>query len=252
MDDALLKEYLRLRTQKSSGNNGYYQITLLANDDGFLEKSIQTSWCGYTKTRPRREIRKGRLFHPEPQKKWLEKSFDEPCIIVNDENDLHIFFLWGGVALIERDIAAKHIPDLVEPREYMKDSSHLGFVGVSDLPRSKTQHAPSKKLRMSVIQRDEYRCRACGRSPADYVDVELHVHHIIPWGIGGITEEKNLITICKTCHDGLDPHYSPSLSILQKHCQDRVEDKDQDRREKHFQGILNYQLSLMSYLEENA
>jgi hypothetical protein len=44
--------------------------------------------------------------------------------------------------------------------------------------------------------------------------VELHVHHIRPWAKGGLTEEDNLITLCKTCHDGLDPHHDPSLFDL--------------------------------------
>jgi HNH endonuclease len=34
-----------------------------------------------------------------------------------------------------------------------------------------------------------------------------------PWQYGGLTERDNLITLCQTCHEGLDPHYEPSLQF---------------------------------------
>jgi hypothetical protein len=74
------------------------------------------------------------------------------------------------------------------------------------IPKASLARAPSKKLRMQVMRRDDLRCRICGRRAADYVDVELHVHHIRPHGVGGLTEADNLITLCHTCHTGLDPH----------------------------------------------
>jgi 5-methylcytosine-specific restriction endonuclease McrA len=64
---------------------------------------------------------------------------------------------------------------------------------------------------MSVLRRDNRRCRICGRRPDDHVDVELHVHHIRPWAKGGLTEITNLITLCHTCHKGLEPHEDPTL-----------------------------------------
>jgi HNH endonuclease len=39
----------------------------------------------------------------------------------------------------------------------------------------------------------------------------LHVHHIRPHGTGGLTEIDNLITLCHTCHIGLDPHLELGL-----------------------------------------
>jgi hypothetical protein len=47
--------------------------------------------------------------------------------------------------------------------------------------------------------------------PADHLDVELHVHHIRPWGQGGVTTARNLVTLCHTCHAGLEPHGDWSL-----------------------------------------
>ena len=37
---------------------------------------------------------------------------------------------------------------------------------------------------------------------------------MLPWGQGGITEEENLVTLCGTCHDGLEPHYETQLFDL--------------------------------------
>lgn len=64
---------------------------------------------------------------------------------------------------------------------------------------------------MDVLRRDDFRCQICGRRAADHVDIELHVHHILPYGMGGLTEPYNLITLCHTCHCGLDPHFEVRL-----------------------------------------
>lgn len=246
MEDQLTKEYLRLRTQKPTGSDGYYQITFLSDSSGKLQQSVQTQWHSFTETQPRREIRSGRLYDPEPQKEWLDKNLRQSAVIVNTVEDLHVFFLCGGHALVEKTLGDELLSDLVGPRLTLLDSTHTGFVNADSLPKSKIQHAPSKKLRMEVIMRDEYRCRICGRSPANYVDVELHVHHIIPWGIGGITEKANLITLCKTCHDGLEPHYSPQLSKLQKD----IHENELSGQDAYIWGVKNYQMQLSKYFSD--
>ena len=242
--DYLIQEYIRLRTQKEVRTDGYYHITITANEEGVITHSIQTSWTGYTETKPKREIREGRLFsHPMDVKNNLEKILKQSCVIVNDEKDLFLFFLYGGHAMIEKHVATIHLANLVNNRECMKDSSHSGFTSVV---KNKMQHVPSKKLRMEILSRDDFRCRSCGRSPAVYIDIELHVHHIIPWGIGGITEKENLITICKTCHDGLSPHYYPQLSSLQK-------DKYLTPIEQSINydsNVYNYQQKLSQYIND--
>jgi 5-methylcytosine-specific restriction endonuclease McrA len=51
-----------------------------------------------------------------------------------------------------------------------------------------------------VLTRDNYICQHCkGKSK----DKRLEVHHIIFRSQNGSDEEANLITLCKTCHDGL-------------------------------------------------
>ena len=54
--------------------------------------------------------------------------------------------------------------------------------------------------RAYVLTRDNYTCQHCkGKNK----DKKLEVHHIIFKCNGGLDEESNLITLCKTCHDKL-------------------------------------------------
>jgi hypothetical protein len=204
-------QVVRLLTQTELPGGKYFTITLLADDTGHLQWGVQTLWCGYTDTMPRREIRKGRLYRGEAQRAfYLEHG--EPALLINNGNDLAIWLAFGGHGVVFEEIGTRHFPDLVGEQVSAADSGGLGFRHLEDLTEAQLQHAPSKKLRMQVLNRDGRRCMICGRSAAFYVDVELHVHHAIPWGKGGITEEANLITLCKTCHDGLDPHYDLPLT----------------------------------------
>jgi len=55
------------------------------------------------------------------------------------------------------------------------------------------------KLRVKVLERDNYTCQMCG---AKAPDVKLHIDHIIPISRGGVTEEKNLRALCRDCNLG--------------------------------------------------
>ncbi|MBB4854051.1 hypothetical protein HNP40_001431 [Mycobacteroides chelonae] len=67
---------------------------------------------------------------------------------------------------------------------------------------------------MQVLKRDNYRYVIYGRRAKDHVDLEPHVHHLIPWRMDGPTAEENLLTLCGACHKGLDPDYQPMLCEL--------------------------------------
>lgn len=49
------------------------------------------------------------------------------------------------------------------------------------------------RLRFKVMQRDNFKCCICGKSPATNPDIELHIDHIVPWSKG----EKQYLKICK-------------------------------------------------------
>ena len=66
----------------------------------------------------------------------------------------------------------------------------------------KSTRAISDKLRYQVLKRDNFKCCACGASPAKDPSVELHIDHIIPWSKGGESTLKNLQTLCFKCNIG--------------------------------------------------
>ena len=60
----------------------------------------------------------------------------------------------------------------------------------------------SDKLRYQVLKRDNFKCCACGASPAKDSSVELHVDHIVPVSVGGKNTIENLQTLCSRCNLG--------------------------------------------------
>ena len=60
----------------------------------------------------------------------------------------------------------------------------------------------SDKLRYQVLKRDNFKCCACGASPAKDPNVELHIDHIVPWSKGGTSKLDNLQTLCSRCNLG--------------------------------------------------
>lgn len=77
-------------------------------------------------------------------------------------------------------------------------------------PENKPTDSQSKKssrtipiaLRYKVLKRDNFKCCACGASPAKDPSVELHIDHIVPWSNGGETILENLQTLCSQCNIG--------------------------------------------------
>ena len=70
------------------------------------------------------------------------------------------------------------------------------------LSANKTNRRISDKLRYQVLKRDNFKCCACGASPAKNASVELHVDHVVPWSKGGETTLDNLQTLCAKCNLG--------------------------------------------------
>lgn len=58
------------------------------------------------------------------------------------------------------------------------------------------------RLKWKILQRDDFRCRVCGRDAAADRNVRLDVDHIMPVSRGGKTEPANLRTLCNQCNNG--------------------------------------------------
>ena len=81
------------------------------------------------------------------------------------------------------------------------------------------EHAPEierKKmtysLRYDVMKRDHFRCRLCGKSAED--GVQLEVDHIVPVSKGGKTEISNLQTLCMACNRGKRDKYDEGEDVF--------------------------------------
>lgn len=68
--------------------------------------------------------------------------------------------------------------------------------------KRKTSRTINLRLRFIVMRRDDFKCRICGKSPANNPGTELEVDHIIPWSKGGETVIDNLQTLCFECNQG--------------------------------------------------
>jgi hypothetical protein len=190
----------------------YYAFTFTANGKGMIQHETISRWVGWADKKFTKEIREPRIICPDQAVKYWQ-LLGQNYLVVNKEEHFYLFGLVGGNALIEKDILRKMRLDLLEP-DICTRSGPDGFISVKNLPGIVFNHAPTPKQRMRILKRDKYRCKICGRRPADYVDIELHVHHIRPSSKGGLTEDENLITLCQTCHQGLDPHADHSLFEL--------------------------------------
>ena len=68
--------------------------------------------------------------------------------------------------------------------------------------KHKTNRDVNLRLRYLVMQRDNFKCRICGATPATNPMVKLHIDHIVPWSKGGETTFDNLQTLCSNCNLG--------------------------------------------------
>lgn len=190
----------------------YYALTLFADESGKIMWASQSSFFGYKSRTPIIELRVAHLVIPETMiSLWQDAG--QNCCVVSSRKHLYVYLQIGGNALVESSIATKLFPSICEPLE-CRPTGLVGFITATNLPKTALQRAPTPAVRMRVLKRDGYRCRLCGRRPADHVDVELHVHHARPWTHGGATIEDNLITLCGTCHRGLNPHFETELLSL--------------------------------------
>lgn len=74
-------------------------------------------------------------------------------------------------------------------------------------------------LRQYILYRDNYKCKCCKGSSKDNI---LEAHHIISRKIAG-NAPSNLVTLCKTCHDG----YHAGTITLPKFKKASLQFKDQ-------------------------
>jgi len=96
----------------------------------------------------------------------------------------------------------EHYISTYDYRNYYRFYDKNGNEIREPLETRKTPRQVNVKLRYKVLKRDNFKCVACGASPATNPAVELHVDHIHAWSKGGETILENLQTLCSTCNFG--------------------------------------------------
>jgi hypothetical protein len=186
----------------------FYAFTLTADHDGRIFFDTQSIWAGYADADRKIELREARVVDLRMGEVW--RSLGQPFVFVKQAEHLAVYLRTGGHALVLSSVAEGIVPDMLKP-DATCQLGEAGFMAKTLVNDAAFKKAPTPKLRMEVLRRDRRRCRICGRNPDDDTDIVLNVHHIRPWAMRGLTALQNLITLCHTCHRGLDPHYDHSL-----------------------------------------
>lgn len=68
--------------------------------------------------------------------------------------------------------------------------------------------------RWAIFNAMGYKCSLCGK----YSKGNLHLHHIVPVGCGGSNSGKNLVPLCKNCHNFVHSgNYEGPLLVLRNY-----------------------------------
>ncbi|MBI1327449.1 MAG: hypothetical protein GC136_07375 [Alphaproteobacteria bacterium] len=60
----------------------------------------------------------------------------------------------------------------------------------------------SAGLKVKVLEKDNFKCVFCGKSPTTDIGTRLHIDHIVPFSKGGKTILENLQVLCVECNLG--------------------------------------------------
>jgi hypothetical protein len=200
------------RMARPKPTHSYYALTVTADAAGTVTWSMFGGWVGTTPTEPKRDIRAASVVRADVMAGVWAK-LGESFLVIDTPEDLLLFMFLGGHALVEQSLADKQLSDVVSPQAVIQ-TGELGFTSESRAPAHVLRRRTDKKHRMRIFKRDGSKCRICGGRPDTNEHLELHVHHIRPWARGGVTHDDNLITLCQTCHGGLDPHFDVSLFAI--------------------------------------
>ncbi len=80
-----------------------------------------------------------------------------------------------------------------------------------------------------VFYRDHFRCRYCGRTPAD--NVKLTIDHVYPQSKGGNDDKINLVTACQHCNSRKSDRLWPKERIKEIMLQNRRLQKNTENLE---------------------
>ncbi len=125
--------------------------------------------------------------------------------ISHDTYDRH-FKSWQNACLqfIEYKAGGVVTTDIDLPNEEISQTTNEVEGHLKSNYKVKIENARtiSLSLRLKILNRDNFRCVFCGKSPATDLGTKLHIDHIIPFSKGGKNGIENLQTLCFTCNLG--------------------------------------------------
>jgi len=90
----------------------------------------------------------------------------------------------------------------INNEENLSSEEAIKNIEAEPISRHKTSRTINWRLRFTVMRRDNFKCKSCGRSPATDPSIILHVDHLKAWANGGETILENLQTLCSKCNIG--------------------------------------------------
>lgn len=174
---------------------GGYGTTRYTDDELFDD--IQRLWEHIGRQPTCNEMRKNGKVHPETYSKRFGSWIKAVHAFCEDRN--------SDSANNEVPSALPELPssdDGISQLETKEFSDNVSSVEPATLIIvRKTGRAVPKRLRFCVFVRDNFTCKACGRSPEKH-GVSLEADHITPYTNGGETVLENLQALCEDCNRG--------------------------------------------------
>lgn len=237
--DTVVLERLRVELKSIDPSLVYFAFTML-DLDGKRVTSVQSRFAGWPLGRGPGavELREAAPIIPEVMVE-LWRDLGEAWIVVSTPEHLYLYVLAGGNALVEQSLAARYFGDLVKPHPVVRPGP-LGFERFDSGAREVRCRRPRPKQRRRVLERDHHTCQLCGAREDE--GAELTLHHIRMFSRGGPTLDENLITLCKPCHDGLDPHEDETLFYLPGGHLDRA--LARETPEAHQRAVASYRAKM--------
>ena len=165
-----------------------------ADEDYFAE--MQRLWESLGRQPMAREMRKSGRISPQSFQQRFGSWMKAVYAFCKDRNGPDFY------DSVDADSQDARIEIVALTRQIESRVSNDSLKADTLVPKRRTPRKPSVRLRFQVLQRDNFTCRFCGRSPATEIGVILEVDHIFAWSRGGETLLANLQTLCDRCNSG--------------------------------------------------
>lgn len=136
---------------------------------------------------------------------YFEKTFHHEgywdCFLNSFANARVPSFIFNRYDYNSEPFCFAYFKDIVKPETVRACIQEA--VASSNSPKRKSKRRNiSLKTRRLVLDRDNYSCVDCGRSPRTDKGCVLHIDHRVPVAKGGTNHESNLQTLCDWCNLG--------------------------------------------------